>query len=199
MPYAVCATPHDTRGTARSYTQSRVAYLVSMTYCDVQPNVAGSGTTMEYASIEREIHVDASPEVVFEVVSSPEHLKQWWPDEAEIEPTAGATGRIVFRRAAPEEALVVPIMVVDAQPPRRFSFRWVYEAGALPGPSNSLLVTFDLEPSGEGTRVRMTETGFRERGWEAAVLEQAYQEHSEGWDYFVPRLGVYVARLVSSS
>ena len=154
---------------------------------------------MEYGSIEREIHVDASPEVVFEVVSSPEHLKEWWPDEAEIEPTAGVTGRIVFHRAAPEEALVVPIMVVDAQPPRRFSFRWVYEAGAVPGPGNSLLVTFDLEPAGNGTRVRMTETGFRERGWEAAVLEQAYQEHREGWDYFIPRLGEYVARLVSLS
>jgi hypothetical protein len=46
--------------------------------------------------------------------------------------------------------------------------------------------------------VRVTETGFRERGWEVAVLEEAYHEHSEGWDYFVPRLGEYVARLVSS-
>jgi uncharacterized protein YndB with AHSA1/START domain len=173
--------------------------VVFVNYRDVQPNVAESGMTMEYGSIEREIHVDASPEVVFEVVSSPEHLKEWWPDEAEIEPAAGATGRIVFHRAAPEQALVVPIMVVDAQPPRRFSFRWVYEAGAVPGSGSSLLVTFDLEPSGEGTRVRMTETGFRERGWEAAVLEQAYQEHSEGWDYFIPRLGEYVVRLVSSS
>ena len=158
-----------------------------------------AGTIMEYGSVEREIHVDASPGVVFEVVSSPEHLREWWPDEAEIEPAVGATGRMVFYRAAPEEALVVPIMVVDAQPPRRFSFRWVYATGAVPGPGNSLLVTFDLEPSGEGTRVRMTETGFRERGWEAAVLEQAYQEHREGWDYFIPRLGEYVARLVSLS
>jgi uncharacterized protein YndB with AHSA1/START domain len=31
---------------------------------------------MEYGSIEREIHVDASPEVVFEVVSSPEHISE---------------------------------------------------------------------------------------------------------------------------
>jgi uncharacterized protein YndB with AHSA1/START domain len=154
---------------------------------------------MEYGTIEREIHVDASPEVVFEVVSSPEHLKEWWPDEAEIEPAAGATGHVAFHRAAPEEAIVVPIMVVDARPPQRFSFRWGHEAGTVPGPGNSLLVTFDLEPSGEGTLVRMTETGFRERGWEAAVLEQAYQEHSEGWDFFIPRLGAYVARLVSSA
>jgi uncharacterized protein YndB with AHSA1/START domain len=154
--------------------------------------------TTEYGTIEREIHVDASPEIVFEVVSSPEHIRQWWPDEAEFEPTAGAEGHIVFHRDAPGEAVVEALTVVDAQPPHRFSFRWVYESNAAPGPKNSLLVTFDLEPSGRGTRVRMTETGFRERGWEAAVLEQAYQEHSEGWDYFIPRLAAYVARLVSS-
>ncbi|MGY2874818.1 uncharacterized protein YndB with AHSA1/START domain [Marmoricola sp. URHA0025 HA25] len=152
---------------------------------------------MDFGKLERQIHVDASPEVVFDVVSSPEHLKEWWPDDAAVEATAGATGRLVFQRPAPEEAMVVPITVVDAVPPRLFSFRWVYEDGQVPGPSNSLLVTFELEPSGEGTRVRMTESGFRERGWEVAVLEEAYQEHVEGWDHFIPRLGAYVARLVA--
>jgi hypothetical protein len=44
----------------------------------------------------------------------------------------------------------------------------------------------------------MTETGFREQGWEVAVLEAAYQDHVEGWDWFLPRLGEYVARLVSA-
>ncbi|MBB5867209.1 uncharacterized protein YndB with AHSA1/START domain [Allocatelliglobosispora scoriae] len=154
---------------------------------------------MEYGSIEREIHVDASPAVVFEVISSPEHLKEWWPDEAEIKPVVGAEGHIVFHGAASEEPKIEPITVVEAEPPRRFAFRWVYEAGDAPGPDNSLLVTFDLEPSGAGTRVRMTETGFRERGWEAAVLEHAYQDHVRGWDHFIPRLGAYLARLVSSS
>jgi uncharacterized protein YndB with AHSA1/START domain len=154
---------------------------------------------MEHGSIEREIHVDASPEIVFDVVSRPEHLREWWPDEAQIEPVAGATGHIVFRRDAPEEPVVVPITVVEARPPHRFAFRWVHETGQAADPGNSLLVTFDLEPSGQGTRVRMTETGFRERGWEGAVLEQAYQEHVEGWNHFIPRLGAYLARLVSAS
>ena len=153
---------------------------------------------MEFGTIERVIHVDASPEVVFEVVSSPEHLKEWWPDDAEVEAVAGASGRVVFHRPPPEETQVVPITVVEALPPRLFSFRWVYDEGEEPAPDNSLLVTFELEPSGEGTRVRMTETGFRERGWEVAVLEEAYREHTEGWDWFIPRLGEYVARLVSS-
>lgn len=153
---------------------------------------------MEFGTIEREIHVDAAPEVVFDVVSSPEHLKEWWPDDAQVVATPGAAGHVVFGRPAPEEPMVVPIMVVDAQPPRLFSFRWGHEAGETPQPGNSLLVTFELEPAGEGTRVRMTESGFRERGWEVAVLEETYLDHSEGWDYFIPRLGVYVARLVSS-
>ena len=73
-----------------------------------------------------------------------------------------------------------------------------YDGAAVAIPTNSLLVTFDLDPSGAGTVVRMTETGFREKGWEVAVLEQAYQEHSNGWDTFVPSLGAYVTRLVST-
>ncbi len=51
---------------------------------------------MEFGTIEREIYVDASPEIVFEVVSSPDHLRQWWPDEAHYEPVPGSTGEIVY-------------------------------------------------------------------------------------------------------
>jgi len=48
---------------------------------------------MELGTIEREIYVDASPETVFAVVSSPDHLEQWWPDEARYETTARVVGR----------------------------------------------------------------------------------------------------------
>ncbi len=112
---------------------------------------------MEYASIEREIHIDASPEVVFEVVSSPEHLREWWPDEADFDPAPGGSGVITFDQGE-SGGVVVPITVVDAQPPRLFSFRWAYELGAEPAPENAFLVTFELVPVGAGTLVRMTET-----------------------------------------
>ena len=154
---------------------------------------------MEYGSIEREIHVEASPEVVFEVVSRPEHLREWWPDDALLDPVPGAAGTLVWNGGGGEPPMVVPITVVDADPPRRFSFRWVYDEGVVPTSTNSNLVTFELVPTDTGTSVRLTETGFRERGWEVAVLEAAYREHSTGWDTFVPRLGEYVARLVSAS
>lgn len=153
---------------------------------------------MEYGSIEREIHIDASPEVVFDVVSSPTHLREWWSDEVDLDPVPGATGELRWRDEAAGRTQSVAVTVVDAVPPRLFSFRWVYPGDEVATATNSLLVTFELIPSGEGTVLRLTETGFREKGWEAAVLEQQYQEHCVGWDTFLPRLGDYVLRLVSS-
>jgi uncharacterized protein YndB with AHSA1/START domain len=171
-----------------------VASQAVIGYCDLQPNIAESETTMEYGRIEREIHIDAAPDVVFDVITTPAHIREWWGGvETAVEPTAGATGELVFG-----ETQVVPMTVVDAVPPRLFSFRWVYSSGEIATDGNSLLVTFELEPSGAGTRLRLTETGFREMGWEAAVLEEAYREHSVGWDTYVPRIGEYVIQLASA-
>jgi uncharacterized protein YndB with AHSA1/START domain len=148
---------------------------------------------VEVGSIEREFFVDARPEVVFEVVSDPLHVQHWWPDEARFETVVGSPGEILFARADGEK--VEALTVVDLQLPTRFSFRWTRPAGEEAVEGNSLLVTFDLVPHGEGTLVRFRETGFRERGWEAAVLEATYQDHVRGWDYFLPRLVSYAARL----
>jgi uncharacterized protein YndB with AHSA1/START domain len=139
---------------------------------------------MEYGGIEREIHVDASPEVVYEVVSSPEHVREWWTDDAEFESTPGATGKLAFGRDK-----VVPMTVVKADPPRSFAFRWCYPEDDI---ANALLVTFELVPSGSGTTIRLTETGFREMGWEAARLAEQYQSHVVGWDTHLARLAEYL-------
>lgn len=144
---------------------------------------------MELGTIERELFVAAPPAVVFDVVSKPEHVQQWWPDEAHYDPSPGSAGEIRFGDHA------AALTVVEAAPPRTFSFRWTHPAGTEPAAGNSLLVTFELTPSRGGTLIRMTETGFREMGWETAVLEAQYQDHAHGWDHFLPRLTDYTARL----
>jgi len=148
---------------------------------------------MEYGKIEREVQIDASPETVFEVITSPDHLKEWWPDEAVLEPTPGATGELVFGDRSSGQAHVPQVTVVDAVAPRLFSFRWTHPAGEKAREGNSLFVTFELAASSGGTLLRMTETGFREMGWEVAVLEEQYGEHINGWDHFLPRLVEYAA------
>lgn len=153
---------------------------------------------MEYGSIEREVLIQAAPDVVYEVISKPEHMREWWPDEAELEPVPGGTGVISFGDRSAPDVHIEQLTVVEADPPRRFTFRWVYDEGATATPANSLLVSFELTASGTGTLLRLTETGFRERGWEAAVLEEQYRQHVTGWDYFLPRLVTYAARVVAT-
>ncbi|MFF3225911.1 SRPBCC domain-containing protein [Nocardia suismassiliense] len=152
---------------------------------------------MEYGQIERTMYVEATPEVVYEVISSPTHLKEWWPDDVALEPVPGAVGELVWGERGTPDVQIVPITVVDAQPHRLFSFRWTHPAEEPAGVGNSLFVTFELVPSGDGTSVRMTETGFREMGWEIAVLEKEYSEHVKGWDWFLPRLVQCAERLVA--
>ena len=153
---------------------------------------------MEYGTIERELHIEASPEVVFDVISRPEHIRDWWSAETEIEPVAGSSSELTWRDEASGRIDVVPITVIAAQPPRLFSFRWTQAADEVPTPSNSLLVTFELSPAGAGTVLRLTETGFRERGWDIAVLEEAYRDHVTGWDFYLPRIAERAVRQVSA-
>ena len=86
---------------------------------------------MEYGTIERELHIDASPEVVYEVISSAEHLREWWPDDAALDPVVGGTGRVIFGDPTSQDAKIEALTVVEADRPRRFAFRWVYD-GAQP-------------------------------------------------------------------
>jgi uncharacterized protein YndB with AHSA1/START domain len=148
--------------------------------------------SQEFGTIERRTHIEAAPEVVYRVVSDPRHVREWWPDEAAYEVVEGAGGTITFGDPA-HGGSVVQLTVVEAIPPRTFSFRWTHPEGVVASAGNSFLVTFTLEPSGTGTLVTLVETGFREMGWEAAVLEANYQEHVEGWGHFLPRLVAYAA------
>ena len=123
---------------------------------------------MEFGTIEREIYVEATPEVVFEVVSSPEHVQQWWPDEAHFEPVPGATGDIVFGAPGDDGRAVVQLTVLEAQPPRTFSFRWTHPFGEPATSGNSLLITFRSHAIGrrdpaEGHRDRLPRDGLGDR------------------------------------
>jgi uncharacterized protein YndB with AHSA1/START domain len=150
---------------------------------------------MEFATIEREIHIEASPEVVFDVVSNPVHVREWWTDEAEYAPEPGGVGRLGFRQG--EGIGWAQFQVVDAVPSRLFSFRWTHPEGEPAGPDNSMLVVFELEARGSGTLLRMTETGFRERGWDEAKVAAEYADHVTGWDHFLPRLPEYAAKVAA--
>ena len=82
------------------------------------------------------------------MITHPEHLEKWWPDEAVLEPTPGAVGELVFGDRSSGDAQIPQITVVEAEAPRLFSFRWVYPEGEDAREGNSLLVTFELSALG---------------------------------------------------
>lgn len=149
---------------------------------------------MEYGTLEREIFIDASPEVVFDVVSRPEHVRRWWPDDADYELMPGASGEITFGDPNAGGAKV-SLSVLDVDPPHSFSFRWTHPSGETAIKGNSLLVTIELSRSGAGTVLKLTESGFREMGWSADELEHQYGEHAAGWTHFLAKVAPYVATL----
>ncbi|TDD59895.1 polyketide cyclase [Kribbella antibiotica] len=137
-------------------------------------------------SIARDIRIDASPEVVYEVVSTPEHLRGWWPDDADLTAVPGAAGTITFGTDKVEA-----LTVVDADPPRKFSFRWSYGVGNVPATGNSVLATFELIPDGDGTLLRFSETGFDE----IPTGDELFESHTTGWNHFLPRLAPYAEKV----
>jgi uncharacterized protein YndB with AHSA1/START domain len=148
-------------------------------------------------SVEREILIEASPEVVWGVITEPEQISCWFSDEAALEASAGADGTLRWRRGgrggSKESDLVVPIRVVDAEPFRRFSFRWSHPDGTSPDESNSALVEFSLVEEASGTRLRVLESGIGAVTHGEEDKDRYREDHAQGWERHLRELLDHVA------
>ena len=148
-------------------------------------------------SVEREILIEASPEVVWGVITEPEQISRWFSDEADIEGHAGADGTLTWRpggRGGDKEFdAVVAIRVVEAEPFRRFSFRWNHPQGVEPDESNSALVEFSLIEEAGGTRLRVLESGVDAVTHDEAGKARYLEEHEHGWEKHLGELLDYAA------
>src|SRR5919108_4245187 len=53
--------------------------------------------------IKKSIVIDSSPEVVFNAITNPEELTQWFPDQAILEPKVGGKFRFSFSKEKSKE------------------------------------------------------------------------------------------------
>ena len=152
---------------------------------------------MSADSVEREILIEASSEVVWGVITEPEQIVRWFSDEAEVEGRAGADGTLTWtpggRGGAKEAELIVPIRVVEAEPFRRFSFRWNHPRGAEPDESNSALVEFSLIEEAGGTRLRVRESAINAVTHDEAGRARYLENHGQGWERHFREMFDYVA------
>ena len=93
--------------------------------------------------VERKIVVPETPDEVWEALTEPERLEEWFATEVELDPRPGGAG--VFRWGDGEEQRAV---VREAEPGERLVLDW----------DDGGEVVLELEPVEDGTLLRVVET-----------------------------------------
>ena len=136
--------------------------------------------------LEREILIEASPDVVWSVITEPQHLSGWFGDSTEIDLRPG--GSLVLHWDANDHAVHGRVETVE--PPRLFSFRWFRS-----GEEDSTLVEFTLSAEGDSTRLTVVESGFQELAGPEDEKQRDADGHREGWKLELEELREYARGL----
>jgi uncharacterized protein YndB with AHSA1/START domain len=142
--------------------------------------------------IQSEIHIDAPVDEVWNVVTDPRHIGVWFApfeavDAASLDIRPNATMNLLLRGET-----TYPALIVDVDPPRLFSYRWAMIApGEEPTDQNSTLVQFMMAPDGDGTLLRVVESGFSRLDMPADHHASA-QNHAQGWPGIIEKVRTQV-------
>lgn len=142
-----------------------------------EPRVTSGETGFVF---EREIRIEAPPEIVFRFFVDAEKMKQWKGVDAELDPRPGGVYRVT----------VVPQAIargeyVRVEPPTFVSFTWGWEGEAQPVAPGSSLVEVTLRADGDATILKLRHTGL--------PSEAMAREHEKGWTHYLGRLTIAAA------
>ncbi len=129
--------------------------------------------------VERQIRIEARPEIVFRYFTDPERMARWIGPVIELDPRPGGRVCLLVDGKHPNEG-----QVVEVDPPRRLVFTSGWAEPGHPIPPGSTRVEVDLTPDGDGTLLRLRQVG---------LPADAIQDHGEGWSHFLDRLAIVVA------
>jgi uncharacterized protein YndB with AHSA1/START domain len=125
--------------------------------------------------VEREVHIDASPETVFEFFTDPVKAVRWMGVAATLDPRPGGIYRVEI---GPYIALGE---FVEVDPPNRIAWTWGWENHPEMTPPGSSTVEMTLTADGDGTVVRLVHSG---------LAPESIEGHAHGWDQYMPRLAI---------
>jgi uncharacterized protein YndB with AHSA1/START domain len=144
--------------------------------------------------IERETTIAAPVERVWAVLTEADHITSWFTGGGtEIELRPGGPMLLQFAEHGSVRARVEAV-----EPPHRFAYRWTaHHAAKLAEPEdgNSTLVEFTLTPEGDGTRLRVVETGFASLDTSEEQRRGNYEANVGGWKEMLGRVAEYAQRV----
>ena len=137
-------------------------------------------------SIEREVVIDAPVDTVWSIVTEPQNIARWFAEYVEVDLRPG--GDLLFRF---ESGMDGKGTVEKVEPPHLFSFRWISpepERDMEAAQGHFTTVEFSLATQGEGTLLRVVESGFAALEGTEAENAALAERHSGGWGMFLERL-----------
>jgi uncharacterized protein YndB with AHSA1/START domain len=127
--------------------------------------------------IVREVHIDATPEVVFEFFVDRAKITRWLAVEATLDPRPGGVCHQVHE-ATDGQRYDMRGEFVEVVPPCRVVFTWGFVSGGGVAPGSST-VDVTLTPDGRGTHVRLVHRD---------LPTSAVGDHAGGWTTMLDRL-----------
>lgn len=127
------------------------------------------------AIVERSIHIAAPPETVFPYFTEAQKMALWMGSTVNLDPRPGGIYRV---QISPHD--IARGAYIAVEPPRRVVFTFGWEGENSPLPPGSTTVEITLEAEGAGTLVRL-------RHLDLPV--PAVEQHAQGWEHYLARLG----------
>ncbi len=133
-------------------------------------------TTHHPPIVEREVRIDARPEIVFQYFVDPARMARWLGPATTLDARPGGVIQLGVSGVHGGSGRFV---VVD--PPRRVVYTWGWDEPNHPIPPGSTRVEFDLTSDGDGTILRFHHL---------ELPADAVDDHTVGWTYYLNRLTV---------
>jgi uncharacterized protein YndB with AHSA1/START domain len=149
-------------------------------------------TVAELSRIDRTIELNAPPDRVWRALTNVDELSAWF--QVRIEGTLSSGSEVWMTSTHPQHAgQRFRVRIAELAPPHRVVWEW-HPGEVDPAIDYSreprTTVTFSLEPSGRGTRLSVSETGFD--AISLARRAKVYRDNTEGWAEVLVWLQKYV-------
>ncbi len=133
-------------------------------------------------AIERELFIEAEPDVVFDAFTQAEHIMAWFAPHARSAPGVGGFINLTWNSGETNK----DCEILEWDPGSHVLMNWY----AGPDGDTRLPVDVRLERRGGGTVLRLVHSGFlSDESW-----DDEYDSHGRGWSYELRSLKYYVER-----
>ena len=156
---------------------------------------AAAGDLSERA-IVKEVSVPAPPEQVFALWSSSDGMAAWWTEHSRIELRPGGFYEMYFLLDEPPGRRGGEgCRVLSFLPNRMLSFSWNAPPHLPHTRTRFTWVVLDIEPRGDGSRVRLTHLGWPASEWseDGSQWPETFAYFDDAWGRVMDRLAAHLS------